>query len=206
MKRFFLYIIVLLLFSCKNQHEQLRERIEPIIRAIVLQDSLISKIDSIHIYRIDTLFNLQYAKRRIINLNNAIDLYVSMSKSYFTSARLERQQAALHTDQARLYLTVLNSKALGKMELNDSKASLDSSASLSNQGNLYLDTAKSISSKINLIRDSIKAKKIASNNFLGYQVIFKILGSDKRNIEVKKDSLYTFLSPNFRIIPINKIK
>ena len=69
----------------------------------------------------------------------------------------------------------------------------------------YDDTSTLYLAEVKQIQDKIDQKKASTKNFRGYIVLFKVLGADKENTEIKKDSLTVIISPNYRIIPYETI-
>lgn len=204
MKSKMIVIAVILLVGCKSKDQKLREQIEPILKTIAVQDSFVNKLDSIKIYKIYNLSDLEYAKRREINLLDKSDLYVKISKSFSEEGQLKEQSMKLSLSQERLY-AYLGSSLLVQTEKESIVRDGEELKKLITKAQLYNDSAKFFLDQQGIIRKKIESHKIDSTNFKGYVVLYRILGSDKRNMEVKRDSIKTYLSPNFRIIPINKI-
>ena len=198
-------LLLILLVSCKSKEQKLKDAITPVLTQAIFQDSLVSKIDSLIIFKIDTLTDVEYSLKKIENLNRQATLYVSIRKSYYDRAELDQQSAKLSINQARLYTGILDSKTLRDMSLDEAKAKLKSSLELIKEGSLYSDTIKNLTKTAEEIERKIKAGEINRKSFKGYIAHFRIIGSDKKNIEVKRDSMYLYLSPAFRIIPQFKI-
>lgn len=190
-----------ILCSCKSPEDKLKEKMLPIIKTTILQDSVVSKLDSLVIYKIDTLTDLKIADQKIINASHTIDFYTSMAKSYFDQAELEQSNAKIKSSEAEMYLTILDSRALGMTSLEEAKNHLKESQSLSKQSDLYRDSAKYFIEAADKMEAQIKSKKLDSVTFKGYVPHFKVLGATDKNVVVKKDSMIMFLSPELRIIP-----
>lgn len=205
MKKSVLALILILLVSCKSKEQKLKESITPVITQAILQDSLVNKIDSLIIYKIDTLTDVEYSLKKIDNLNRRVAFYIEMRKSYYDRAELDQKSAKLNISQARLYSGILDSKVLRDISIDDAKAKLKSSQELLDKGSSYLDSAKNLNKIIDEIHKKIKNGEINRKSFKGYIASFRLMGSDNRNTEVKKDSMYIYISPALRIIPMSKI-
>ena len=205
MKKLFPLIIAIGFFSCQSEQQKLKQKIDPILQNIVLQDSIAAKVDSIKIYKVDTLSDLRYAQRQINNLNAEIDYFLSVEKNYLNQSNLKKESASLELSQERLYASI-NSRVLVQTERDEITRDVNDMKELIKEGQNYSDSATIAINKSKQLQLKIDRKQLNSKNFRGYVILFKVLGYNKKNIEVKRDSLNIYLSPNFRIIPILSIK
>ncbi|GAA4907061.1 hypothetical protein [Mucilaginibacter defluvii] len=206
MKRYLTIItLIAFLISCKSKEEKLKEQFLPIISNVVKQDSLIYKMDSLTIFKIDTLSDLKIAQQQISNKSRDFEFFMSMVKSYNSQTELAYKSASLNAQQASLYYNILESDVLGDIAKDKVKTEVSRAKELSAKSQKYLDSAKLVNSQIDNLDKKIKNKKINTKNFKGYVVWFNLLGSDKKNMEVRRDSLYIFISPSLRVIPTSKV-
>lgn len=199
-------LLVVCIWGCQKPEEKLKAKIEPIIRKLVIQDSLASKIDSINIYKIDTLTDIDYAYAKMTNAKRKIDYYIESSKNYFSQADLTQSNANIKISQAKLYYQVLDSKVLGETSVQDARDDMKEAMKLAGEAKLYADSAKQLTAYIQTIEKQLKGKKTDSTTFRGYIVNFRLQGANDRNEEVKKDSLSLYLSPTFHAINMGKIR
>lgn len=199
------FLIILALTSCKSKEEQLKESILPVLTNAIVQDSLVHKIDSIKILKIDTLTDSLYAERRLLNKSKIFDYYLSRSKMYQTQAELDGQSAKLSQQQSTLYYEYLNSSTLSRMSADDAKSKIASLKENLAKSTVYIDSAKKVNAEMQKIENDLKIRKNKPKGFRGFLVTFNLLGTDKKNMEIKKDSMLLYLSPALRVLPINKI-
>lgn len=204
MKKLLLYISLLLFVACKNPDQELRGKLMPILHSAIIQDSMLSKVDSLRIIKIDTLTDLILAKRRMINLTMKADSYTEVARYCLDQAKLSQQSGELSLEQERLYAE-LNSPTLVDIQKNEVIRHSKDIKELINKAQLYNDSAGIYIKKQEAIQHQIDQHAIDPKNFKGYSVLFSVSDADKRNIEIKKDSLKLYVSPAFRIIPAKTI-
>ncbi len=102
MKILIIVLIACVCFSCKNQQEKLREQVEPVLKSNAVQEGLVSKVDSVHIYKIDTLTDVQYAQRKISDMNGKSAYYAKMADKCMSQAKA-KQPSADAAGQAKMY-------------------------------------------------------------------------------------------------------
>jgi hypothetical protein len=207
MKRISLIIVVLANFlaSCSSKHDQIIAKVEPIIKEIVVQDSLVKIVDSLIIYDLDTLTALNDSLSKIDVMLNILRQQNHLASSAMNLADLEVQSAKLSRQQAQLYLNGLNSQMLSDMQLeerddhlNRSKAYLEDSNKARKLSQQWLDRVDNIQN----LRDQ---KKLDSTTFKGYIARFRLKGADASNSAVKLDSMYMMFNPDLRLIKYSDI-
>ena len=105
MRNFLIVLLVCFCFSCKNKQEELGEKIEPVLKDNVVKDNLVAKVDSIKIYKIDTLTDALMTQRQITDLNSKSAIYAQMATKFITQAKLNQPADDIKklNDEARLY-------------------------------------------------------------------------------------------------------
>lgn len=199
----FLLFLSILTFSCQTEEEKLKEKIEPVLRDLVLRDSLVAKLDSLKIVKIDTLTELEYASMQMLKLANLGSYYAERSKFYDELSNEANISAKSNLKLARRYLEVLESASLASSAHASAIEHLNKSGEFTNMSQVYADSVKYFFSKIDSIKERISKGEVDSVNLKGYIPIFKIIGADKKGFEVRKDSLNVLLSENLNVIPVN---
>jgi hypothetical protein len=203
MKYFYLAALVCILASCKSKEQKLKEKIIPVIDTIVLKDSLVHKIDSIKILKIDTLTDSLYAERTLTNKLRYYEFYTKMLSYNNDELGYLLSDIKLKRRQLELYSDLDGFSTLRKITKEEADDKIQEFKEKAKVGGLYQDSITLTKKEIAAISERLKQKKYNTKNFRGYFILFNILGSDKRNLEVRKDSLNLYLSPSFRVIPIN---
>ncbi len=105
MKNFLIILLVCFCFSCKNKQDELGEKIEPVLKDNVVKDNLVAKVDSIKIYKIDTLTDVQFTQRQITDLNNKSAQYAQMATKFIAQAKLNQPSGDIKklNDEIKLY-------------------------------------------------------------------------------------------------------
>lgn len=67
----------------------------------------------------------------------------------------------------------------------------------------YADSANELFKKTKMLIKQLTSGKLDSTNFKGYVVVFKVVGADAKNKEIKNDSLQVYISPTYHIIRSN---
>ncbi len=150
-----IFTIVLFICACKSKEEELKEKMIPVIRELVLQDSTVSKLDSIIIYKLDTLTDLNTATRRVSMLTNLSNHFVNISEMDLQMAQFHQSSGKSRASSARLYYSVLDSKTLGDIELGDAKEEFAKSNRMVEHSKLMLDSSDlmtKIASKFSMLR------------------------------------------------------
>jgi len=200
-KVFTLILACAIMLSCKSKQDKLKELALPIVRETVISDSLVYEIDSITVFKVDTLTDKKYQLRLLSTLFRKHDFYLSMVDSYNQTAKLYQSSARTMQSQAQLY-GYLGSRTLVEHELRQAKEKLeDSNAELDN-AKKYTDSAQIVFNRIKVINNYLKTGKLDSVTFKGYVAWFKVKGSDKKNQEVKLDSMFVYLNESMKIIPV----
>lgn len=168
MKIFLTLLLVCILFSCKNKHDEANEKIEPIIKSNVLQTGLAAKVDSVKIYQLDTLTDKRIAQLKIADMNSKNAYYAHMADKYMAQSKMTQ------ADSVKL---------------------------LTAQAQLYNDSATNSQLMATALQRQIDGNKKDGKNMKGYRVLYKVIGRDKNNAVVKKDSIKTFLSPDLKVLP-----
>lgn len=200
-KAFTLIIACAIILSCKSKQEKLRELALPIVKETVISDSLVYEIDSITIFKVDTLTDKKYQLRLLSKLFRTHDFYLNMVDSYNQTAKLYQSSARSMQNQAQLY-GYLGSRTLVEHELSRAKEKLEYSNTELANAKRYTDSAQIVFDRINSINNNLKAGKLDSVKFKGYIAWFKVKGSDKKNQEVKLDSMFVYLNESMKIIPV----
>jgi hypothetical protein len=202
--RIVVFILLILIYGCKSKQEKLKERMVPVLTSLILKDSTIKQIDSLVIFEVDTLTDLKYNKRLIGIMNSHSDYFVNMAKiendktdSYLNLLRSSKSSA-------QLYYNVLDSKTLGDMEMDKFREYNKKVSESIKAAQGYIDSSKLMDSRIAAMTKSIKEHKVDSTNFKGYIPWFRILGSDKDGIQIKRDSMYVYLSDQMSIIKVEE--
>lgn len=196
-----LLVSILFLASCKNEEEQLKVKMLPIIREMTLRDSVVAKLDSLIIYKLDTLTDLKMAVRRIDILNQLAGYYIRSAEFNNQMAEIHQSSASSHASSARLYYSVLDSKTLGDISKDDAKSELAKSNEQLKQAKLMSDSSKMMSDLAQKLLSDMKAKNIDSVTFRGFVPRYIIKGADKKGIQVT-DSMYVYLSKDLNIIQV----
>ena len=105
MKNFLIILMVCFCFSCKNKQDELGEKIEPVLKDNAVKDNLVTKVDSIKIYKIDTLTDAVMTQRQITNLNNKSAQYAQLANKLVALAKLKQpsDDSKKLNDEIRLY-------------------------------------------------------------------------------------------------------
>lgn len=204
-KEHLLFLLVFLIFSCTNKEEKLRQQILPVIREAVLNDSIVFSIDSLQITKIDTLTDLKDSLFKNQTLGFLIKMEYSSIEFFNQIAELEGSSAKLSHSQASLYKSVLSSDVLAKSEIETAKRHIDEMGNNIDSAKLHKEKADYYNVRMKNILNLRQNKKIDSTTFRGYIAHFKLLGADKQNKLIKRDSDFVVLSPNLRIIPIGNL-
>lgn len=77
----------------------------------------------------------------------------------------------------------------------------DSVRILTTQARLYNDSATNGQLMATALQRQIDGHKKDEKTLKGYRVLFKIIGTDKNNAAVKKDSVKIFFSPDLKVMP-----
>jgi hypothetical protein len=201
---FIFFALILLTISCKNEEEELKEKMIPVLTKITLQDSLVAKLDSIIIYKLDTLTDLNAAMRRLTMLNNLSDHYIRLAKFDTEMAELHQSSGKSRTSSASLYYSVLDSKTLGDIEIGEAKEYFEKSRESVKHSKLMLDSSTLMSNMASKILLDVKQKKIDSLSFRGYIPHYIVKGADKEGVQVA-DSMFVFLSKDLHIIRVKAL-
>jgi hypothetical protein len=105
MKFLFIALLACIFFSCKNHEDQLKEKIEPALKSISVEEGLVSKVDSIKIYKIDTLTDVQLKQREIADLNTKSAYYIQTADKCMAQSKLEKSAENIKklNGEAQLY-------------------------------------------------------------------------------------------------------
>src|ERR1700753_1536838 len=90
MRNFLIILLVCFCFSCKNKQDELGEKIEPVLKDNAVKDNLVTKVDSIKIYKIDTLTDAVMTQRQITDLNNKSAQYAQLANKLVAQAKLNQ--------------------------------------------------------------------------------------------------------------------
>ena len=192
------------LCACKNKQQKLEADIKPILMDIVKRDSLVSKIDSLIIIRVDTLTDIEYAQQRSIHYN-------AMASYYHSMLAITTEELDLKLDQAKRAGSVARSfddlsAQLANTYRENSKEYIKDAKKIQEKCKMYVDSESYFIRKDSIIARDLKYNKVDKKTFRGYIARFKLTGADKKNIYVKKDSMYAYISPQLRIIPVSSIR
>jgi len=138
----------------------------PVVVDIVKKDSLVAKIDSIVLWKIDTLSDAKFTERHIINQYRKVESYLEISKSFRNQASLEISQAKLNRQQAELYGGILESTTLQRIAIEDEDKNIKDYREHLTKSQTYLDSATNLNNEINKLDSNLKAKKINTKNFI----------------------------------------
>lgn len=205
MKQLSIVLFMLLIYSCKSKEEKLKEKITPIIQAAVLKDSTVVNIDSLIIYKIDTLTALKDSLSKISRLMANVDFENRSAKNSVSMAELIQESAKIDISQAKLYREVFGKGVLSEAKTEDAKNNVKKSNKYLDEASAYTAKSDYYLSRVTNIKKLVSLGKIDSVTFRGYIVTYRIKGSDKDNISVKKDSLMNMINPDFRIISYGDI-
>lgn len=192
---------MVLLYACKSKEEELKEAMLPVIRELTLQDSLVTKLDSIIIYKIDTLTDAKTALRRLFLVNDQMELFNSMAKSQQLLSDLYKSNADSRISSARLYYNVLDSEVLGDIERDNAREEFKKSRERLKESNLMLDSSEIMSTIATKLLSDLNNKKLDSTTFRGYIPRYIVKGADAKGVQVV-DSMYVYLSKDLHIIKI----
>lgn len=191
--------------SCKSNDEKLREKVTPIVKKAIFDEyKSLSTIDTIKIYRIDTLNDLRYFIIRGDNLLSKANDLIALVKEYNNEIASKQYDAKTSISNIRI-ANEYGSAILKEEASNSFDASVQTLGQLNSKAKKYNDTCQMLIQEYDKIALMVKQKKYNTKNIRGYIVAFKIIGADKHNTEIKKDSLSVVLSNSFRIIPYTQI-
>jgi uncharacterized protein YcfL len=198
-----LLILTFMLASCQSEEEKLKIKLEPIVRNAVLKDSLAIKLDSLIIFKVDTLTEVDYAKEQIEIMKSKIWYHLHMSSTFNERAEMNHTIAKAKQAKAKMYLNVLNSRTLAEIEADDANKDLQEGLTFLKQSELHTDSSSYYEKRIALMIANRRAGKIDSTKLIGYIPRYRIIGANNNGVEVRKDSMYMFISPNFNILQVS---
>ncbi|GAB3923121.1 hypothetical protein GCM10028827_09210 [Mucilaginibacter myungsuensis] len=188
-----------MLMSCKDKEEKLKDQMMPLLTDIIKQDSLVSKIDSLRIFKIDTLTELDIQERMMHRVRANIDHFQKLSDNSLEIAKLKMSQAQSSISSMKLSQAI-DAYDLADIERDNAEKYAEESKDEAQQAKAYSDSSQKY---IKLLEDHAalrRAHRIDSVKFKGYIARFKLLGADKDNAAVKLDSMYVFFNENLRVI------
>ena len=197
--------LLLCVVSCKSKHEQLVEQLTPVVAKAITNDGLVNKLDSVIIYKVDTLSDLQYAQVRLQNFTRQADYYLKKAELYTKMANAATESAELDVRQVRLY-SMLNADGLVQNAKDDATDDIAKSRESLKNNQLYKDSLEAVEKQMTIVDSNIKAKKYNAHNFKGYVAHFRVLGTDKKNVEIRKNALTMWISPAYRTIDMRTIE
>lgn len=165
----------------------------------------VSKIDSIKIYKIDTISDFLYAAIRQAKLFTMSKTYLKTGYEYGDMVKEKKYQANEAYNNAHMELYTPDEESFRKQEMNIYNRRTDEGNHYLKEAQKCLDTIRMIQTELNKVNKKLADKKTQRHNFLGYYIRFRLLGSDKDNNELKLDSLAISLSPNLRIMQFDKL-
>jgi len=207
MKTFITSLGILCLFvfaGCKSNNEKLIEKFIPIINNEMIA-FCVSKVDSISIFKIDTISDSLYYQLRSNGLYHSIKPYIEKGKYYKSREDDLINQTNEAYNAAHMELNTPDETEFRQQQMDVYKQRLEDANNFRNEMMKYSDTLTLLQNEIATVDKIIKSKKLKNNNCLGYCAHFKLLAVDKNNSELKLDSLSICISPNFRIMHLDKI-
>ena len=165
----------------------------PVLSRITLQDRLVSKLDSINIYKLDTLTDLNTAMGRLTMHNNLSEHYIRRAKFDTEMAELHQSTGKSRSPSASLYYTMLDSKTLGDVEMGEAKEYFEKSRESIKHSKLMLDSSRFLGNMASKILLEVKLEKIDSVSFRGHIPHYIVKGAD------------VFLSKDLHIIRVKAV-
>ena len=204
MKTLIFLIFVCLFCSCMNSNERLKQKLLPILNNEILTLG-VSKIDSIKIYKIDTISDSLYYQLRSNRLYHSLKYYMDKRGYYFSRQKDLDYQAEEAYNAAHMELYTPDQTEFRREQMDVYKQRSDEADDYKNEVQKYSDTLALFLNEVKRVENIMKTKKLKKDNLLGYFVSCNVLGVDKDNSEMKLDSLGFCISPTFRIMHLEKL-
>jgi hypothetical protein len=198
-----IFLLSILFFSCQNKLEKLKEDIKPIITQRLISDSVIYKLDSLTIFKIDTLTELRKQVLIIKSLEINKSIFYTWCEFYKKYSEQYLDMGTKTLNDAETHRNLLGDNVLSNTEASISIEQLNQGKTYLNKAQLYLDSTDMINAKIGLIDSIINAKGFDSTIQIGYIVHYNIIGADRNGNEIKRDSLTKILSKELNFIKLN---
>lgn len=197
----------LMLFSCKSKEQkvtELKEKIIPVIDSDLIHKYSV-KIDSIKIFKIDTISDFIYNKLRTNTLYNVLNKYENKQNYYFGRAKDLAYQAREAYNNAHMELYTPDENEFRREQMDRYNQKLDEEKDYQKTMQKYGDTLQIIANEIEKLEKQRKTNKLNKNNFLGYAVLCHFVGADIDNSQLNIDTMGYFISPTLRIMKFDRL-
>lgn len=181
-------LCICLVFSCKSPEEKLKIKVMPILKSYVLdkqgKNTYVSKIDSLRILRIDTITPMKDSNYILSQITDILNIGTAKIKT--NNELLENQLTQLKL-YGELGWNTLFETTKGEIK------------KIQNETSLNLEKLSSIKDRIGIIDSLNILGKIDTVSLTGYNILFKLIGQDNTNNEVRIDTGYLQLSKEMHI-------
>jgi hypothetical protein len=200
-------MLCLSIFSCKSKEQKLAELKEKMIPILTseLTHKYSVKVDSIKIFKIDTLSDSLYNELRTNVLYDKMQKYMDKRQYYFGRQKDLDNEADEAYDAAHMELYTPDEAQFRQSEMDTYSQRWDEAKDYQNIVQKYSDTLNVIAKEIGILENKAKITKLNKRNFLGYFVQFHFIGADTNNSQMDIDSVRYCISPTFRIMQLDKL-
>lgn len=207
MKKIDLLVLTLVvsLNSCNlNKEPSLSEAdARIVIEKMVLNDSMVAVVDKINVFEIKKLTALEDSLRVKRILNSKI-MFAKMDADHNRKmASITLNSAPDSTYYAGLIDDSNTRERLSSVKLKGHQQGNIESKDYINKAILAYQDVERFNNRAKNIEQLIESKAIDSVSFKGFIAYFNLLGADVKGAQIKKDSLYVFISEEKRLIVPN---
>lgn len=201
-----LVIVVCFVCACMTDKTKVKEDLVPVLTKIILQDSVVVKLDSLLIDSVTSFTELEWAHEKIKRFNKLINLNNSFAewskKSIQSSVELAEIEIKGSKIENETMAVLLRDESYNTKK---AEATLRTRMMIDEERKRLIDYQQEIAKykqTIASLKKQISYQKLDSTNVRGYISYFRIIGSDSKGYEVS-DTLSLHLSKDYNLIPIN---
>lgn len=201
-----LVIVVCFVCACMTDKTKVKEDLVPVLTKIILQDSVVVKLDSLLIDSVTSFTELEWAHEKIKRFNKLINLNNSFAewskKSIQSSVELAEIEIKGSKIENETMAVLLRDESYNTKK---PEATLRTRMMIDEERKRLIDYQQEIAKykqTIASLKKQISYQKLDSTNVRGYISYFRIIGSDSKGYEVS-DTLSLHLSNDYNLIPIN---